>query len=455
MTQASLHRVWVVIIAFACYFGAVAYGLVQLARHAPQLQPRDPQPKVRSVPRGTLLAHDGTPLVMSSTAGARLYPVGVSASQVLGFAERDPRGVAGRGLSGLERDLESALAAGRDVRLTLDPAVQSLAEQALWGAIESSKADWGTALVMETRTGRLLAVANGPRFDPQAPRPDPAADVSWRNHAFLVALEPGSTMKALTAAALLEQRKAGLGTVVDAPMHYRVAGWTINDVVSHPRKLTLAEVLKYSSNVGISKLAAGMDRRKLYATMEQLHFTDPRPMPGARLEQPKVRRPELWGPTEYVNATFGQGFLITPLHLVAAFNALANDGLYLPPQLVQGPVGEGERVFRPEVARDVRKALTDGVAPQAKLEGYAVGGKTGTAQVVVDGRYSRTVYNALFAGFIPSDEPRVTVVVVLHHPKGPRIHGSMVAAPVFREIAAGLFSLWGEPPRLEASPKSR
>lgn len=455
MTQASLHRIWVVIIAFVCYGMAVGYGLVQLALHAPQLQPHNPQPSKALPPRGTLLARDGTPLVMSSRAGERLYPLGLSASQVLGFAERDPRGVAGQGLAGLERDLESILAAGRDVRLTLDPAVQSLAEQALWSALESSKADWGTALVMESRTGRLLAVANGPAFDPQAPRQDPAVDLSWRNHAFTVALEPGSTMKAITAATLLEQRKASLDTVVEAPMYYRVGGWTINDAVSHPPKLTLAEVLRYSSNVGISKLASSMERSTLYESMQKLHFTDPRLMRGAWLERPQVRPPEQWGPSEYANATFGQGFLITPLHLAAAFNALANEGVYLPPQLVQGAVGEGERVFRNEVARSIRKALTDGVAPQARLEGYSLGGKTGTAQVVVNGRYSRSVYNALFAGFIPSDKPRVTVVVVLHHPKGPRIHGAMVAAPVFREIAAGLFSLWGEPPRLEASSKSR
>lgn len=455
MTQASLHRVWVVVIAFTCYALALGYGLVQLALHAPQLQPRNPQPSRPLPPRGALLAGDGTPLVLSSPAGERLYPLGVSASQVLGFAERDPRGVAGRGLAGLERDLESVLAAGRDVRLTLDPAVQSLAEQALWGALESSRAEWGSALVMESKTGRLLAVANGPLFDPQAPRRDPATDISWRNHAFMVALEPGSTMKAITAATLLEEHKASLDTVVEAPMYYRVGGWTINDAVPHPPRLTLAEVLRYSSNVGISKLASGMDRGKLYESMRKLHLTDPRPMRGAWLERPQVRPPEQWGPSEYANATFGQGFLITPLHLTAAFNALANDGVYLPPQLVQGPVGEGERVFRSEVARSIRKALTDGMVPQARLEGYTLGGKTGTAQVVVDGRYSQTVYNALYAGFIPSDRPRVTVVVVLHYPKGPRIHGAMVAAPVFREIAAGLFSLWGQPPRLEASAQSR
>jgi cell division protein FtsI (penicillin-binding protein 3) len=455
MTQASLHRVWVVVIALLCYAMAVGYGLVQLALHATQLQPHNPQPSKPPPPRGTLLARDGTPLVMSDRTGKRLYPLGVSASQVLGFTERDPRGVAGRGLAGLERDLESLLATGSNLRLTLDPAVQSLVEQALWSAVKASGADWGTALVMESHTGRLLAVANGPAFDPQAPRRDPASDISWRNHAFAVALEPGSTMKAITAATLLEQRKASLSTVVEAPMHYRVGGWTINDAVPHPPKLTLAEVLRYSSNVGISKLAAGMDRGKLYEAMRKLHFTDARLMSGARLERPQVRPPEQWGPSEYANATFGQGFLITPLHLVAAFNTLANDGVYLPPQLVQGTVGEGERVFRSEVARSIRQALTEGAVPQAKLEGYRLGGKTGTAQVVVDGRYSQSVYNALFAGFVPSDRPKATVVVVLHHPKGPRIHGSMVAAPVFREIAAGLLSLWGEVPRLEASSQSR
>uniref|UniRef100_UPI002635CF0D penicillin-binding transpeptidase domain-containing protein n=1 Tax=uncultured Meiothermus sp. TaxID=157471 RepID=UPI002635CF0D len=108
-------------------------------------------------------------------------------------------------------------------------------------------------------------------------------------------------------------------------------------------------------------------------------------------------------------------------------------------------------VFRPQVVRDIRKALTEGIAENARLSGYSLAGKTGTAQVVVDGRYSSSVYAALFAGFIPAHTPRLTVVVTVFHPKGGRIHGSQVAAPIYRDMAAQLFALWGIPPQLDSS----
>jgi cell division protein FtsI (penicillin-binding protein 3) len=204
----------------------------------------------------------------------RSYPLGQSASQLLGFGERS----SGRGLEGLERDLNAALAEGRSFSLTLDPWIQAMAEQALWQGLERSRGSFATALVLD-REGRLLAVANGPAFDPLAPRKDPEKDLSWRNHAFLVPLEPGSTMKALTAAMLLEEGAASLTTRVEAPMHRVVDGWTIRDVVPHPPVLSLAEVLKYSSNVGISLLAEALPKDVFFRYMERLHLTDPELLP--------------------------------------------------------------------------------------------------------------------------------------------------------------------------------
>ncbi|MER3483643.1 MAG: dihydropteridine reductase, partial [Meiothermus sp.] len=134
-------------------------------------------------------------------------------------------------------------------------------------------------------------------------------------------------------------------------------------------------------------------------------------------------------------------------------------GVYLPPTLLEGQTAKPEPIFRPEVAQAIRKALGDGaekIARNAFLPGYYVGGKTGTAQVVVNGRYSGSVFSALYAGFFPADKPKVTVVVVFYHPKGERIHGAYIAAPVFHDIAAGLYALWGVPPdfgKLESHDK--
>lgn len=445
-TQATLNRMWVVIASFVVFTGGLGYGLYMLWHNAPSLLARANAAIVEVPPlRGTIEAADGTPVAQSTSEEIRLHPLGVSMSQVVGFGERSN----GRGLEGLEQNLQLTLAEGKRVRLTLDPVYQSLAEQALWRGMEGAKAEWGSVVVMEAKTGRLLAVANGPKFDPSAPRKDPLYDSSWRNHAFAMPIEPGSTMKALTAAVIIEKGAATLDSRVEAPMYRRIGGWVINDVVQHPSTLTLAEVLKYSSNVGISRLAERLPKTTLYNFMQQLQFSNKNLIPGIDVAGVPVRTPDKWGKLEAANATFGQGFLITPLHLTAAFNALANDGVYRSPVLLEGQTSKTQRVFKAQTARDVRLALTQGVAEKAKLPGYTLGGKTGTAQVVVKGRYSSEVYTALFAGFIPSDQPRVTVTVTLYHPKGSSIHGALVSAPIFREIAAGLFAYWGIPPKLD------
>ncbi|MEZ0348191.1 MAG: penicillin-binding protein 2 [Thermus sp.] len=434
----AVSRVPLVFAGLVLWFLLFALGVYALLTRPPRLNPPPPPP---SPPRGALYAQDGTPLALTLQAG-RHYPLGESASQLLGFGERST----GRGLEGLERDLNAALAQGRSFTLTLDPWIQAMAEKALWQGLAKSQGSFATALVLD-RDGRILAVANGPAFDPLAPRKDPEKDLSWRNHAFLVALEPGSTMKALTAAILLEEGQARLNTRVEAPMYRVVDGWTIRDVVPHPPVLTLAEVLKYSSNVGISRLAEALPKEVFHQYLKKLHLTDAELLPGVRVASPVVKPPEAWSRAAYANHTFGQGFLITPLHLAAAFNALV-DGVYRPPILFAGSLRQGERVFSEATAEAVRQALVEGLAPRAHLPGYRLAGKTGTAQVVVNGRYSQEVFTAWFAGFVPGDKPLYTVVVAVHHPKG-EVHGSQVAAPIFREIAARLLAYRGLPPYAE------
>lgn len=454
LPQSAANRIWVVVITVIVFLGGLGYGLFVLWHNAPDLLRRSATTVEIPPLRGSLEAADGTPIALSTSDDPRVHPLGLSMTQLIGFGER----ANGKGLSGLERDLETSLAAGQNIRLTIDPVVQAITEQALWRGLASTQAEWGSVIVMESKTGRLLAVANGPAFDPSAKRGDPEKDLTWRNHAFAYRVEPGSTMKALTAAVLLEENAAKPDSTVYAPMFRKVQGWTINDVVKHPETLTLAQVLHYSSNVGISRMAERLPYDILYKYFGKLHFTDPNPLKNISVMAPNVRPLKDWKQIVYVNATFGQGFLITPLHLTAAYNALANDGVYQEPILVDGQTSQSQPIFRPQVAKDIRTALTNGIdliAKRAELTGYTLGGKTGTAQVVLNGRYSSEVFTALFAGFIPSDKPKVTVVVTLYHPKGGglNIHGSMVAAPIYREIAAGLFAKWGVVPRFPPDPK--
>ncbi len=430
----GISRIQILVLGGLGYLLLFAHGVYTLV----QAGPRPVLPPSPSSPlRGNLYAEDGTPLALT-LEGERFYPLGESMSQLLGFGERG----GSRGLEGLEKDLDGLLSQGRAVTLTLDPRVQAMAEKALWEGVRMSRAEFGS-LVAIAPDGRILAVANGPPFDPTAPRRSPSQDISWRNHAFLVPLEPGSTMKALTAAMLLQEGLATLATPVDAPMARRVDGWTINDILPHPPRLTLKEVLKYSSNVGISTLAERLSKKIFYQYMEKLHLTDPKPLEGVRVARPLYEPPEAWSRAAYANHAFGQGFLVTPLHLAAAFNALV-DGSYHRPRLFPEE-DQAEPVFSPEVARTLRQALVEIAVPKAILSGYALGGKTGTAQVVIRGRYSREVYTAWYAGFVPADKPLATVVVSLYHPKG-QIHGAQVAAPVFRSFASSFLAYKGVRP---------
>ncbi len=434
MTQSLPRGHWLFLGLFL-YLTLLGLGLLSLRQNPPRPAPPPPPP---APARGGLYAQDGTPLALDLPSG-RYYPLSPSASQLLGFGER----ATGRGLEGLEGDLDRALAQGQNFTLTLDPWVQALAERALWAGLDRSRAEFGSVVVL-ARDGRLLAVANGPPFDPNRPRQDPSRDIRWRNHAFLVPLEPGSTMKALSAAMLLEEGLASLATRVETPMRRQVDGWVIRDVIPHPPVLSLEEILHYSSNVGISLLIERLPKERFFQYMQELHLTDLEPIPGVRTASPKVTPPRTWSQVGYANHSFGQGFLVTPLHLAAAYGALV-DGVYRPPLLFTGEEREGQRVFSEATAEQVRLALTRGLAPRAGLRGYPLAGKTGTAQVVVNGRYSQEVYTAWFAGFVPGDKPLATVMVSLYHPKG-EVHGSQVAAPIFREVAAGLLAYWGIPP---------
>lgn len=444
MSQAALNRVWVVMVGvllYALLLGYGVYGLLQVAPRFSNPMQAPPEPVVR----GSFYAADGTPLAFTDPNGQRQFPLGPLAGQLLGFNIVSNGPDNGNGLEGLEGSLDARLDLGENLTLTVNPTIQAIAERALWQSLESAKAEWGSVIVMESHSGKLLAVANGPTFDPS--NTASRQGVRWRNHAFTVAIEPGSTIKALTAAALLNEGLASLGSYVKAPMSRQIDRWTISDPIKHPPDLTLKQVLEYSSNVGISLLAERMAEKTFYKYLLELGLNQSKLMPGVWVARPQVRRLERWGPVEYANATYGQGFLVTPLHLTAAMNALANQGRYVAPQIVEDqPPAVSKPVFQPEVAQQILRALAQNNVSEASIAGYDLGGKTGTAQVVIRQRYSKEVYTALFAGYIPAQNPKVTVVVAIYHPKG-KIHGSQVAAPVYRQIAERLLAYWGIPPK--------
>jgi len=448
LNRVGLDRVWAVLLLVPPWFVVLIYGAAfVLNLHQPKLFPSPESPPPELKIRGRILSADGKVLATSPRQGERLYPMGELAGQVIGYTYR-AHGRYGEGLAGVEGDRNVMLGQGNDVVLTLDARVQAIAEEALAHGMERAQARWGAVVVMAP-DGRLLAVANAPFFDPQSPRGKPEEDPRLKNYAFRYPFEPGSTIKALTAAVLLETGAVRSGEAIEVPYKRKVGDRWIHDWRWHrPERWTLEEILAHSSNVGISTLAERVPKTTLFRYFERLHLFDPELLQG-KLASPQVRPAERWGPVEYANAVFGQGFAVTAVHLAAAMNALV-DGRFYTPRLYAGEPELSMRVFKEETAEAVRGMLSRRLSPKARLSGYTLAGKTGTAQIAREGGrgYDPERVVALFGGFVPGDRPRATVVVVLYDPQVPlsERYGSKLAAPVFKEVAAGLIGLWGLPP---------
>ncbi len=400
--------------------------------------------------RGSIVTEDGS--VLARSVGAkRVYPNGPLAGQLLGMMGDTS------GLEGLEAAYDSRLSAGQNLTLTIDPAIQAAAESVLKAAVLEHQAEYGSVVALDTKTGKVLATANYPAFDPNSWRGQDAS--ARRNRAFLDRFEPGSTIKGLVVAAAIQESLTTPDSVYDTPMSRRIGtrriGATIHDAVAHPSALTTTQILRYSSNVGMSHIVEHFPNASLYHYLSQYGFGQDMPLPSVQAATGSLQPLRNWDDVVRTTNAFGQGMSATTLQLAAAYNTLANGGLYVAPRLV---VGEGQpqsrEVISAETARTTRellhKVVSEGIPQAAGIKGYALAGKTGTAQVVVGGRYSDTIYDSVFAGFFPSDRPRVTLAIMVHGAKE-RYHGSMLAAPIYRDVAAAILSKWAEPPEQVAT----
>jgi cell division protein FtsI (penicillin-binding protein 3) len=431
----------------------------------------------------------------SEPARQRVYPHGPLASQVLGFT-----GVDGQGLEGVERALEAELRggvqalvvghdgrgrqftldggdawgamprAGAHVELTIDAALQRVAEQELERAVREFGARAGTVVALDPRSGEVLAMATVPRFDPN--RGPSAAPDAVRNRAITDVYEPGSTFKAVLAAAALEA-----GVVQPAERihcengRYAVGRRTIRD--AHPHAvLSFTNVIAQSSNIGCAKIAERLGPERLAATIKALGFGVPTgvDLPG---EMAGLTRPvERWGRIHLVTTSFGQGIAVTPLQLARGFAAIANGGTLMRPYVVKRitddagvvrhrgqPHAERQALSRATAAAvtEMLVAVTEsGTGKQARIEGFRVAGKTGTAQKVDEGtgRYHPRDRMSSFVGFVPADDPALVVLVVVDSPRKVT-YGGVVAAPVFRAVAEYGLTRRGVLPRAPVSAGAR
>ncbi|WP_307816342.1 peptidoglycan D,D-transpeptidase FtsI family protein [Nocardioides limicola] len=416
---------------------------------------------VRDYPTGDVAANllgfmgaDGDPLAgLELTFDRTLSGTDGSARYQVGFGNRIPLG-------------ESTVVPARhgdDLQLTIDGDLQWFVQRVLRSTVEGARAESGVAIVMDTRTGEILALADHPTFDARAPLEAPKADLGSR--AMQDVYEPGSVEKVLTMAALLDAGKVTPQTQIEVPPNIRRSGRTIRDHWQHGDiRLTLAGVLSKSSNVGTILAASELTREELHDYLVRFGL-------GARTDvgvrgETRGLLPDVanWSQLSHDTIAFGQGLSVNALQMIAAVNAVANDGVRVDPSLVRGvattdtgtevgtDTATSTRVISSQAARDTAEMMElvvdpeAGVAPRAQVPGYRVAGKTGTAQRVgADcGCYDGT-FTVSFAGFAPADDPRFTVYVVVQNP-GTRGGGGSITGPAFAKIMGHLLHRYAVPP---------
>ncbi len=403
----------------------------------------------------------------------RAYPNGDLAAHLLGFVGIDNQGLAGvelaydstlqgrPGRAVVGRDavgrpivetqrLAAPAVDGADLVLTIDQVVQHIAERELEKAVEETGSARGMALVMDPRTGEMLALAAVPSFDPGAFQRVPAK--RWVNRPIGEIYEPGSTFKLITAAAALDSGRVDLTDAFDCPESLQVGAHRIRDVHRYCTDTqTLTDIVRHSSNVGAAQVAARLGRETFYDYIRRFGFGAPTGVDLPGEASGIVRPPQAWLGPGLQTIGFGQGISATALQMLVGASALANDGVLVRPHVVrmvrdrEGRLLQGvsaaprRRAVAPEVAaavvRMMIRAVEDGTGKLAAVPGYVLAGKTGTAQIPApQGGYLQGRYISSFLGFAPFPNPRLAILVVLEEPKG-AYYGGAVAAPLFRAIA--------------------
>ncbi|MFG2000091.1 peptidoglycan D,D-transpeptidase FtsI family protein [Spirillospora sp. NPDC048911] len=425
----------------------------------------------------------------------RDYPNDALAADVIGFVNR-----AGNGAAGLESALNKQLAGrngaqkveispdgqhipmgedqkrpsvpGRGLRLTLLRDLQSKAQQEIEAQVRATQARNGSVIVMDPRTGEILAMASAPGFDPNNYAKSPPG--TWGNPIVQEAFEPGSTGKVVTAAAAMEQGGVRPETEFVVPYSIRRSDRVFHDSHPHPtRRLTFAGVLATSSNVGTIQASERITQDTLYRYLRAFGFGEKTGVGLPAETAGQLNPPAKWSGTDRYPIAFGQTVSVNALQMASVYATLANGGVRVTPQLIAGTIGEDKsftaapaprqkRVISAETARQIRDMLegvttAEGTAPKARIPGYRVAGKTGTAEIVNPncGCYTGGGFTASFAGFAPADDPQLVVQVVLQAPKRGSHYGGDVAAPVFKDVMSFALQTRKVPPTGSKAPTIR
>ena len=408
----------------------------------------------------------------------RYYPGGEVMAQVLGFTGADDAGQEGielafqstlAGKSGSRRVIKDRLGQivedtqsireaqnGRDLTLALDARLQNLAFSQLKLAVERNKAKAGAIVVLDANTGEVLALANLPTYNPN--NRSRLSGAQLRNRAITDTFEPGSTLKPFTVALAIEEGKVAPNTMIPtAGGSFSIGRATIHDAHRFG-DMTVAQVIQRSSNVGAAKIALGLQPAAMWDMFDSVGFGSvPRlGFPGEA--SGKLRAYRTWRPIEQATMAYGHGISVSLLQLARAYTIFAHDGELMPLSLlrVDAPPA-GKQVISAATAHKLRDMLElavqpGGTAPRARVMGYRVAGKTGTAHKEENGGYAKNKYVASFVGLAPASAPRLVIAVMLDEPSAGEYYGGAVAAPVFAAVMEGALRMLGVPPDAPLQP---
>lgn len=402
----------------------------------------------------------------------RHYPMGNLFAHVIGFTDID-----GKGQEGLELSLEDSLHGedgaevvlrdrqgnivdsldsprnkapqnGKDIILSLDQRIQTLAYEELNKAVEYHQAKAGTVVVLDARTGEILALVNTPAYEPN--KPGQSDSEQRRNRAVTDMIEPGSAIKPFVIAKALDADKTNLNERLNT-QPYKIGPAQVRDTHVYP-SLDVRGIMQKSSNVGTSKLSARFSSKEMYDLYHELgigvrmHSGFPGESAGA------LRNWQKWRPIEQATMSFGYGLQLSLLQLARAYTVLTHDGVLLPVSFEKQAVApQGKRIFKASTARQVRELMVSvtepgGTGTAGAVDGFDVGAKTGTARKLVNGRYVDNKHVATFIGFAPAKNPRVIVAVTIDEPTANGYYGGVVTGPPFKKIMGGSLNILGVSP---------
>ena len=423
------------------------------------------------------------PGVQGTPVMRRVYPRGTLAAQVLGIVGTEHEGA---GLMGLEYSRNSLLAghaglrrvvsdakgqpisiaetrheqSGASMSLTLDSNIQQRAEDVLSAAGKVFQPKDSTAIVMDPRTGAILAMANWPQVNANHPPASTTEAEAFQNRAVNFDYEPGSTFKAFTISGALQEGLITPDTGFEIPDQIQVADRTIHDDTEHAvESLTTSQILAQSSNVGAIKIGLLEGREKFNTWVHRFGFGAPTGVDLPGDEQGATLPLSRYSGSSMGNLPIGQGELVTPIQMATAYSAIANGGVLRPPHVI-GQVGgrpvarpAGRRVISRNTAAELRNMLKGVLAPggtasEVSIHGYELAGKTGTASKIDPhtGEYSKSAYVASFVGFAPASDPKLLCAVIIDEPQTGSIYGGVVAAPAFGQIMEFALPYLGIPP---------